>query len=609
MLGVGVILLLILQNKDSFIETTNRLSQVLKIDNLKNFFEIYNESNNVIYSESINEIADSVTNTIDSFKNNINRPIEEILLSILSNLLDFGFNFIIYFCNYGLNIILISFILLHETFAGEQLKIRTTPLAYAFIKLNNLILRLKQALKRGFNIILNFLSQHKQKIILGLFIMLIANGFIYKILVELLIFIITYFIRMINLETYLVIFEIVESVFIFIYPKLKYIPLWIFIPAVILFVFIQSVSRANYKLKKNHQRLKDFVKNDLTQTCFINGCPGTGKTLLNMSLSLACEEYYIEELESKLLDYEMKYKYINFAKVRARPEDFPEHKEYIDAYSLLTSRGTFLISNYTIYSPLFNEYSKIFNFDYMRVNVPTDIYPLEEYIVISLSEFDKEYNSHDDKKAVGADGAATFFSTVSHNLKRKAKIFVDYQLKDQVPLRIRGNSEYIITIKKRDKKYPILLMIYYLPFRLANQILRYYIKKYELKKTKISRKSMRKSVAKYKRNDITLPYVVLRGIATSLKRVCDWFDSFYYFKLSTVISQEGDIKGSKKNLCINIRDLSHKNQQLYDSTFLSFAYEQKKNKKFKDLDKFTKLTPDIDELNKCNSKFYNKINS
>ena len=85
MLGVGVILLLILQNKDSFIETTNRLSQVLKIDNLKNFFELYNESNNVIYSESINEIADSVTNTIDSFKNSINRPIEEIILNIFED--------------------------------------------------------------------------------------------------------------------------------------------------------------------------------------------------------------------------------------------------------------------------------------------------------------------------------------------------------------------------------------------------------------------------------------------------------------------------------------------------------------------------------------------
>ena len=137
------------------------------------------------------------------------------------------------------------------------------------------------------------------------------------------------------------------------------------------------------------------------------------------------------------------------------------------------------------YSPLFNEYSKIFNFDYMRVNIPTDTYPLEEYIVISISEFDKEYNSHDDKKAVGEDGAHTFFSTTSHNLKRHTKIFVDYQLKDQVPLRIRGNSEYFITIKKRDKKYPIILMLYYLPFRLMYKITRYYIKKYELRKQSI----------------------------------------------------------------------------------------------------------------------------
>lgn len=612
MLGVGVILLLILQNKDSFIETTSRLSQVLKIDNLKNFFELYNESNNVIYSESINEIADSVTNTIDSFKNNINRPIEEIILNILSNLLDFGFNFIIYFCNYGLNIILISFLLLHETFAGEQLKIRTTPLAYAFIKLNNLILKLKQALKRGFNIILNFLSQHKQKIILGLFIMLIANGFIYKILVELLIFIITYFIRMINLETYLVIFEIVESVFIFIYPKLKYIPLWIFIPAVILFVFIQSVSRANYKLKKNHQRLKDFVKNDLTQTCFINGCPGTGKTLLNMSLSLACEEYYIEELESKLLDYEMKYKYINFANIRAHPENYPEHEEYIRIYNLLSSRKSFIISNYAIYSPLFEDYSKIFNFDYMRVNKPTDTYPLEEYIIISLSEFDKEYNSHDDKKIVGEDGAATFFSTVSHDLKRHAKIFVDYQLRQQVPLRIRGNAEYFINIKDRKKKYPILLMVYYLPFKGLYKLTKHYIKKYETRKKRISKKSLRTGQATYKRNDITLPYAILRSIASGLKRICDWFDQFYYFKLSTTISQEDEndtaTKGKKKALCINIRDLTYKNQYLYDSTFLSFSYEQKKNKEFKDLDTFTKLSPPKEELDKCNSRFYNKIN-
>ena len=48
---------------------------------------------------------------------------------------------------------------------------------------------------------------------------------------------------------------------------------------------------------------------------------------------------------------------------------------------------------------------------------------------------------------------------------------------------------------------------------------------------------------------------------------------------------------------------------LYDSTFLSYAYEQKKNKDFKDIDKFTSLRPTMDELSKCNSRFYSKINN
>lgn len=259
------------------------------------------------------------------------------------------------------------------------------------------------------------------------------------------------------------VFEIIQSIFTFIYPKLKYVPLWIWIPALVLALFFKAISRAEYKLKKHHERLKEFANDELTQTTFINGPPGTGKTLINVSLSLASEENYIEESEKALLDSEMQYKYLNFATIRQNPKDFPEHKKYIDTYKLLNNRGTFLISNYSIYSPLFNEYSKIFNFDYMRVNKKTDYYPLDEYIVISLSEFDKEYNSHDNKKEVGEDGAATFFSTVSHNLKRHTKIFVDYQLKDQVPLRIRGNSEYFITIKERKKKYPLLLFIYYLP--------------------------------------------------------------------------------------------------------------------------------------------------
>lgn len=608
-LGIGILLFLVFQNLDSFVETTKRLSEVLKIDSLKNFFEVYNESSSVIYDESIKEIEGAVNDVIDSFQATTQRPFEEILAEFLLNALDFGLDFFIYFCNYGLNAILITYIMLHETFAGEQINIKTSPLTFLWIKLNNLIDSIKNTIIMFFRYLLCLLTRYKRIIVLSLFLMLCANGFMYRFLVEFLIFFITYVIRMINLETYIIIFQIVQTLFTFIYPKLKYIPLWIWIPTLILVVFLNVIARSNYKLRKNHQRLKEFAKDELTQTTFINGPPGTGKTLLNVSLTLASEENYIEELEKKLLDYEMQYKYLNFAKVRANPQEFPEHQEYINTYYLLNSRGTFIISNYAIYSPLYNEYSKIFNFDYMRVNIPTYVYPLEEYIVISISEFDKEYNSHDDKKAVGEEGAATFFSTVSHNLKRHTKIFVDYQLKDQVPLRIRGNSEYFITIKKREKKYPILLMLYYLPFKLTYKVLRYYIKKYELKKRNISRKSMRKGQALYKRNDLTLPYVILRSLASSLKRVCDWFDSFYYFKLSTLVSQEGDVKGIKKKLCINIRDLSYNNQNLYDSTFLSYAYEQKKNTDFKDLPTFTRLTPPIEELDQCNSKFYNKINS
>lgn len=171
---------------------------------------------------------------------------------------------------------------------------------------------------------------------------------------------------MINLETYLVVFSILKFLFTLIYPYLKYIPLWIWIPILILLIFLKAVSRANYKLKKNHERLKDFVKNDLTQTCFINGCPGTGKTLLNMSLSLACKENFIEDLENQLLEYEMKYKYINFAKVRQNPDMYPEHKESKITSNISTSYST-LVSSPAIYDNgnMMNNYAEI-NFDYLR---------------------------------------------------------------------------------------------------------------------------------------------------------------------------------------------------------------------------------------------------
>lgn len=607
-LGVGIFLLLVFFHLTTFIDTTHRLLDLKDLSSLKNYFEIYNTSSTIIYDESIKEIEDSITDVIDKVQATTNKPLSQVLLDCLSNLLDFTLNFLIYFCNFGINILFITWLTLHKTLNGTQPTIKTTSLAKLYIKVHTLLDKIKQAVVKALKRLLSLLKKHRRKIALLIFIILLANGYLYRFATEFIIFIITYIIDMINLETYLTIFTILKFLFLITYPKLKYIPLWIWIPLFIILFFLKAISKANFKLKKNHERLKAFVKDDLTQSTFINGPPGTGKTLLNVSLTLASEENFIEELEKNLLDYELNYKYLNFAKVRANPKNYPEHKEYIRFYELLNHRKSLNISNYAIYSPLFEDFSKIFNFDYMRVNKPTDTYPLEEYITISLSEFDKEYNSHDNKKEVGEDGAATFFSTISHDLKRHVKIFVDYQLKDQVPLRIRGNAEYFITIKKRDKKYPILLYLYYLPFKLIYKLLRNLIKRYELKKKPISKKSNRISKGTYKRNDITLIYAILRNSANLFKRICDWFDTFYYFRLTTILSQEGEETGTQKKLCINIRDLTYNNHHLYDFTFLSYAYKQKKNKAFKDLDTFTSLTPSIEELSKCNSRFYDKIN-
>jgi hypothetical protein len=129
-----------------------------------------------------------------------------------------------------------------------------------------------------------------------------------------------------------------------------------------------------------------------------------------------------------------------------------------------------------------------------------------------------------------------------------------------------------------------------------------------LKKKRINNEKQRKTVGIYKRNDYNTTYFFLRKMNTTLSKICAGFEKYQYFKLSALKSQEGDDKGEKNTFNINLCDLHINNQKLYDSTFLSYAYAQKKNMDVKDIDSFTQLTPSIEELNQCNSKFYNNIN-
>ena len=307
-LGIGLFLFLVYIYRNSFINTTNRLSDILDLEHLKNFIERYNSKSNVIYDESIKEIEGAITGTIDSIIETTNKPFDEILADFLLNLLEFTSNVLIYFCNYGINAIMLVYMLFHETILGTQISIKTSPLASFYLLMSKSLDKLKSLIKQGLIKLKIILYNNGRRLAFVALYYTLANGFLYKILTEALIFIITYIIRMINLETYLLVLQILQAIFTFTYPKLKYIPLWVLIPLLTILLFLKAISSANLRLKKNHKRLKDFVKDDLTQTAFINGCPGTGKTLLNMSLSLAAEENYIEELEDNLLEYEMKYK-------------------------------------------------------------------------------------------------------------------------------------------------------------------------------------------------------------------------------------------------------------------------------------------------------------
>ncbi len=611
-LGVSAMILLAYHNRNSFIETTNRFKEVFKFTEVKCFFELSLDNSNIMFDDIVDSVTTDVVDFYYSIKDSVSLQ-ESFWDSFLNSLNTFSnilCDFLIYFCNIGLNIFLILLIYFKETFNAEKNKIRMTRSAKIFQVICDTIKLIIGNVVKLFKNIFKIIKKYKRFVALNVLLYILSNGLLYKIITEVIIFFVVYVYKLVMLETYVLITIICKWIIVTLFPILKEIPLSVYIPAIIILLFFRAISKAEYRLDKNHQRLKKFVKEEITQTTFINGPPGVGKTLLNVSLSLASEEMYIETLERIMLEHEIKYPTINFAYMRKNPDItiYPDHKEYIEALTYLNTRKSYIISNYAIYSPYFQEYSKIFNFDFMRKNKKSEVYALEEYNVISISELDKEYNSHDDMKRVGKDGAATFFSTVSHDLKRHVKVFCDYQLKDQVPLRIRANSEYFFNITERKKKYPFLLGIYYLPIKGLAKLFRKLILKYETKRPTINKRTKRRTLSKYKRNDVSLLYLILRKCAYVVNKICDWFDHYWYFKIKGKLSIQDGEKGMDKTLDINICDLSIENMALYDSTFLSYAYEQKKNKAFKNLEKFTSLTPSIDELTKCNSHFYNKLN-
>lgn len=171
-LGIGIFLFLVYLNYTSFIDTTKRLADILDIQNLKNFIEKYNSKRSFIYDESIKEIEDAVGGVIDNITQVAQKPFGELLGETLLNLLDFTSNLLIYFCNYGLNIIILAYIFFHETITGTQISLKTSPPARLYLLISKSIDKLKKLIKKGLKKLVNYIYQKKKKDSLNCYLIL-----------------------------------------------------------------------------------------------------------------------------------------------------------------------------------------------------------------------------------------------------------------------------------------------------------------------------------------------------------------------------------------------------------------------------------------------------
>lgn len=335
---------------------------MIDFQNVQAFFETSSFEQSEIYLREISDTFLRLFEDIFGIDSTFFEKISHIFEKILNLILDFT----IYFCNYFLTVLMILFIIFHEIFTKEVELVRYSKGAKLYWKWQRFETNLRQKILSWLTKLGQLLKKKKRFLLLHILIYLLAKGYLYLALIEFLIFLEVYIIRLIHLETYLLVFHLLSYIFTLIYPLIKVLPKEIIVLFLIIFIFFRALSKAKYRLRKNHERLKKFAKEYLTQTTFINGPPGTGKTHLNMSLALASEENYIEELEEFMLDEEIKNPSVNFAEVRFNQNS--KYPEYKALYEIERSRASYLISNYAIYSPYFMTYSKIFNFDYMRKN-------------------------------------------------------------------------------------------------------------------------------------------------------------------------------------------------------------------------------------------------
>lgn len=308
---------------------------------------------------------------------------------------------------------------------GKNKKYKVSKLAKALNWFINIF-------SKEINTLMDFIKINKKKIILFM-----VSGFCILLSFEIVIFVIDYLISMFNLTSYLVLFSMLKFILVkiidFVLNGNKFVLSFILIIA-----YLKVVEHLAFKkCNRNWACFKRLIANSATVNV-IDGEPGAGKTLTLSQAALASTENFLDEYEKAMTEFEIKYPNFNFAKIRLLLKIF-----YLDfkleeldnviksapnilfdlfrLYDYVNSevsrmffneyyRGTNIVGLIPINDPYYSSFCRIGSVDSMRFFKKLDSFPYEPDMTLIFPEYDKEFNSHDDKKTVGDDGTFAFFA-------------------------------------------------------------------------------------------------------------------------------------------------------------------------------------------------------
>lgn len=306
----------------------------------------------------------------------------------------------------------------------------------------------------------DFIKEKSKRIVI-----LTCSGFGLLFLFETIIFIIIYLVNVFDFTSYLVLFKLFKFLLVkiidFVLNGNKFV-----LSFILIFTYLKVVEHLAFKkCNRNWACFKRLIANSATVNV-IDGEPGAGKTLTLAQAALASTEIFLDEYEKSMAEFEIKYPNFNFAKIRVLLKifylDFKLEEldnviksapnilfDLFHLYNFVNSeisrmffneyyRGTNIVGLIPIKDPYYSSFCRIGSIDSMRFFKKLDSFPYEPDMTLIFPEYDKEFNSHDDKKTVGDDGTFAFFALLSHLLERHGSAWLDGQDKDQGIKRIRG---------------------------------------------------------------------------------------------------------------------------------------------------------------------------